>query len=88
MAGMAIDLQSWHVVQAVLTWPGRMAGSCAGGCAQRVCKGFTTMKCPAVPSFETFLQVRFDPGSVFGLSLEMLPLPRLPGDSSLCTAKQ
>ncbi len=41
-----------------------------------------------IPSFETFLQVRFDPESVFGLSLEMLPLPRLPGDSSLCTAKQ
>lgn len=58
------------------------------GCAQGVCKWLTTMKCLAVPSFETFLQVSFDPESVAGSSLEMLYFQRLPGESSLCEAKQ
>jgi len=45
------------------------------------------MKRPAVPLFETFLQVSFDPKPVFGSSLEMLRLQRLPGQSSLHDAK-
>ncbi len=65
-----------------------MAVNCAGGCAQGLCKWLTNMTCPAVPSFETFLQVSIDPESVIGLSLEMLYFQRLPGESSLCAAKQ
>lgn len=84
---MPIHLQSWHVLQALLTWPGRMAVSCAGGWAQGLWKWLTNMKCPAVPSFATFLQVSFDPESVFGSSFEMPRLQRLPGQSSLRGAK-
>ena len=65
-----------------------MAVSCAGGYAQGLGKWLTIMKCPALPSFETFLQVSFAPKFMLGSSLKMLCLQSLPGESSLCVAKQ